>query len=100
MKRPSLSITLAASGLLLAGPVLAAEHLKGQVLGGGAPIADSTVTLWAAGQAVPKALGRTRTDAEGRFSLGVPDAHAGGGIALSDGSGRATHGEPGCEQGG
>jgi hypothetical protein len=77
MKQPSLPIALAVSGLLLGGPALAAEHLKGQVLGGGAPIADSTVTLWAAGQAAPKELGRTRTDAEGRFSLGVPNAHTG-----------------------
>jgi hypothetical protein len=77
MQRPSLSIALAASGLLLGGPALAAEHLKGEVLGGGAPIADSTVTLWAAGQAAPKELGRTRTDAEGRFSLRVAHAPTG-----------------------
>jgi hypothetical protein len=71
MNRPSLLITLAASGLLLGGSALAAEALKGEVLVGGAPVADSTVTLWAAGEGAPKELGRARTDAEGRFDLGL-----------------------------
>lgn len=77
MKQPSLPIVLAAAGLLLSGPALAAELLEGHVLGGGAPIADSTVTLWTAGQATPNELGRTRTDAGGRFSLPLPDAPTG-----------------------
>jgi len=42
--------------LLLAGPTAAAERLAGQVLGGGAPIANSTVTLWAASAGEPKQL--------------------------------------------
>jgi hypothetical protein len=39
------------------------------VLGAGAPIADSTVTLWAAGSGGPARLGQTKTDADGRFTL-------------------------------
>jgi hypothetical protein len=39
---------LAVSGLLCAGPTFAADILNGQVLGGGAPIANATVTLWTA----------------------------------------------------
>ena len=77
MQQASLPIVLVASGLLLGGPVLAAEPLQGEVLGGGAPIADSAVTLWAAGRAAPQELGRTRTDAAGRFSLPAPHAHIG-----------------------
>ena len=100
MRKTSTLLSVAISGLLLGGPALAAEHLKGEVLGGGAPIADSTVTLWAAGQAAPKELGRTRTDAEGRFSLSRASCARRGGIPLSGRAGRATHGEPGCEQGG
>jgi hypothetical protein len=38
-------------------PALAAE-IEGQVLGGGAPIARSTVTLWSAGTDVPRQLGQ------------------------------------------
>ena len=39
---------LAFAFLWIAGPSLAADHVSGQVLGGGAPIAKSTVTLWEA----------------------------------------------------
>src|SRR5262245_225246 len=54
-------------------------QLRGQVLGAGAPIAGSTVTLWAAGPGQPKLLGQTRTDANGRFSItpsGTPEDNA------------------------
>jgi hypothetical protein len=44
-------------------------QLAGQVLGGGAPIANSTVTLWAASAGAPRQLGQTRTGADGRFAL-------------------------------
>ena len=51
------------------GGVIAAESLQGQVLGAGAPIANSTVTLWAATSGPPAQLGQARTGADGRFSL-------------------------------
>ena len=79
MHRTSLPIALAAAGLLLGGPAVAAEELKGEVLLGGAPVAGSTVILWAAGQGAPKELGQARTDAEGRFNLGVH--HTQGGVS-------------------
>ena len=41
----------------------------GLVLGGGAPIANATVTLWAASTGEPKQLGQTQTSADGRFEL-------------------------------
>jgi len=41
-----LCLVLVASSFLVAGPGVAAESLEGQVLGGGTPIAKSTVTLW------------------------------------------------------
>jgi hypothetical protein len=46
-----------------------ADSLKGQVLGAGAPIAKSTVTLWAASAAEPKQLAQAQTGADGRFEL-------------------------------
>jgi hypothetical protein len=60
---------LALSSLFLAGRALADETIKGQVLGGGEPIAKSTVTLWEASAGVPKQLAQTKTDSDGRFEV-------------------------------
>jgi hypothetical protein len=68
-----------ASLVLLAGPAFAAP-LDGQVLGAGAPIANSTVTLWQAGSGAPRQLAQARSGADGRFMLDAPDA------PLSEGS--------------
>ena len=48
-------LALAVAGMLSAGSALAAR-LNGQVLGGGAPVANSTITLWAASAGAPKRL--------------------------------------------
>src|SRR5215468_11759358 len=67
------SLVLALVSLMLGGgPASAAGAITGQVLGAGAPIANSTVTLWAATAGDPKQLAQTRTGADGRFSLNVP----------------------------
>jgi hypothetical protein len=63
------ALVLGVFSVSFGGPVLAADSLKGQVLGGGAPIANSTVTLWAASAGTPKQLGQTRTSGDGRFEL-------------------------------
>ena len=60
---------LAAAGLLGGTSAVSAASLKGQVLGSGEPVAQSTVTLWAASAGAPKQLAQARTDAQGRFSL-------------------------------
>src|SRR5258706_10635716 len=57
------------SSLVLAGPASAADSLRGQVLGAGAPIAKSTVTLWVASAEEPKQLAHAQTNADGRFEL-------------------------------
>ena len=46
-----------------------AGQIRGQVMGAGAPIANSTVTLWAATADTPKQLAQTRTGADGSFVL-------------------------------
>src|SRR6516165_5349575 len=46
-----------------------ADRISGQVLGAGAPIVGSTVTLWAAGTAAPQQLAQTQTGADGGFVL-------------------------------
>ena len=67
-------ITLLVSGLLLAQPAFPDDAIKGQVLGGGAPIANSTVTLWQAGMGAPKQLAQTKTNGDGRFEVRSKDA--------------------------
>jgi hypothetical protein len=47
----------------------AAEHVSGDVLGGGAPIAQSTVTLWEAGADAPKKLAEAKTNDRGQFEI-------------------------------
>ena len=69
-----MSLVLVVSGLLWAGTASAAGKLKGQVLGGGAPIASSTVTLWAASAGEPKQLAQAKTGADGRFALSAAKA--------------------------
>jgi hypothetical protein len=58
-----------ALGVLSSAPTLAADKITGQVLGGGAPIVGSTVTLWAASAGAPGQLAQTRTGPDGRFEL-------------------------------
>jgi hypothetical protein len=71
---------LAAAGLLLVAALVvssplvgrlasAADTLRGQVHAGGAPLSQSTVTLWAASAGSPRQLAQTQTGPEGRFEL-------------------------------
>ena len=75
-----LSCALGALGLaalVTVGTALAADSIEGQVLGAGAPIAKSTVTLWSASADAPKQLAQTQTGDDGRFTLsaeGSPDS--------------------------
>ena len=73
---------LAISGMFLATRAFAAD-IKGQVLGGGAPIAQSTVTLWAASSDAPKQLAQTKTDNEGRFEVSTAGAPADSSLYLT-----------------
>jgi streptogramin lyase len=74
-KTPIVTALLSA-GLLgyACGIVAAADVLKGQVLGGGQPIGNSTVTLWAASAGSPMQLGQARSGADGSFTLSSTDA--------------------------
>jgi streptogramin lyase len=57
--------------VLSAGPASAAGSLEGRVLGAGAPIANSTVTLWAAGVGAPRQLAQTQTSGDGQYQMTV-----------------------------
>src|SRR5262245_6252705 len=66
----------------------AAANIAGQVLGGGAPIANSTVTLFAASAGNPRQLGQARTGADGRFSITAPSVPSGSIVYLAAKGGR------------
>jgi hypothetical protein len=85
---------LAISGMFLATRAFAAD-IKGQVMGGGAPIAQSTVTLWAASSDAPKQLAQTKTDNEGRFELSTAGAPADSSLYLTAGGGIPARDEAG-----
>src|SRR5262245_65518480 len=72
MDRICVAVAFAISGLWLGGPAYGANSITGQVLGAGAPIANSTVTLWATTAGDPTQLAQTRAGADARGSLGVP----------------------------
>jgi hypothetical protein len=86
-------IALVIPCMFLANRAFAAE-VKGQVMGGGAPVVQSTVTLWAASSGAPKQLAQTRTDNEGRFEIRGATAPADASLYLV-----ATGGEPGGKGG-
>src|SRR5215475_3610500 len=79
MRTSSMSFAFVVLSLLMTAPTFAADRLSGVVLGAGAPIANATVTLWAASAGAPAQLGRARTGANGRFTLAAsaaPASHA------------------------
>jgi hypothetical protein len=73
--RTCLAAILLTGGLLswTCSPVAAAVRVEGQVQAGGAAIANSTVTLWAASAGEPKQLAQTQTGSDGRFQLGTQE---------------------------
>jgi hypothetical protein len=56
---------------LICGPAAAAISIEGQIQGGGAPVANCTVTLWSATASAPSQLVQVKTDTNGRFQLSV-----------------------------
>jgi hypothetical protein len=64
-----LTTLLFAGCFLVAAQAFAADSIKGQVLGAGAPIAGSTVTLWGASAGEPKQLAQAKSDPDGQFEL-------------------------------
>jgi len=73
LNRELTRVVLASVILFIAGAAFAAD-IKGQVLGGGAPIASSTVTLWAEGADAPKQIAQTKTGDDGRFEIRVNES--------------------------
>ena len=72
-----------------AGSAFAADGIEGRVLGGGLPIANSTVTLWAATADAPKQLAQAKTNESGGFEISAGEAQTDAVLYLV-----ATGGEP------
>ena len=64
-------ISLLTFGILAcaSGPTAAAVRIEGLVQAGGGPVANSTVTLWAASPGEPRQLAQGRANNDGRFEL-------------------------------
>ncbi|WP_065750645.1 hypothetical protein [Bradyrhizobium paxllaeri] len=77
MRLPFLAFAFVAQGF---GQVASAQQLVGNVNGGGGPIAKSTVTLWAAGEAAPIKLSEASTGDDGAFRFQFDTQRAGGGV--------------------
>ena len=60
-------------GLLACGPAVAEVRIDGQAQAGGAPLASSAVTLWAASSGEPKQLAQTITGNDGHFAISTPE---------------------------
>jgi sugar lactone lactonase YvrE len=72
MARTAVRCAAALALSLVVGRATAAD-LSGTVLGGGLPIAGSTVTLWQAGAEAPKEIATAKSAADGSFSLRTPE---------------------------
>ena len=58
-------------------PAEAAMRIEGQVQAGGAAVAGSTVSLWAASADAPARLAQAQTDADGNFVVSVDQTPGG-----------------------
>jgi hypothetical protein len=69
--KASIAVVLATCGLLgwACSPAAADVRIEGQVQAGGAPLANSTVTLWAASAGEPRQLAQVKSGSDGRFQL-------------------------------
>jgi len=69
-------VSLLTFGILVcaSAPTAAAVRIEGLVQGGGGPLANSTVTLWAASTGQPRQLAQARTNIDGQFELGSQES--------------------------
>jgi streptogramin lyase len=88
------SVALIILSISLVSIARAADTIEGQVLGAGAPIAKSTVTLWSASADAPKQLAQTETGADGHFTLNAQHSPDGFLYLIAKG------GEPAANKGG
>lgn len=71
---------LSAALLSVSVSALAADRIEGRVAGGGQPVAEANVTLWAAGPSAPQKLAETQTKDDGSFDLRLTGVSGGEGV--------------------
>ena len=91
MRPRQIALLLSLACLTVTAPL--AAQVKGRVLGKHEPIANSTVTLWAASQGAPAAIGHATTDAEGRFEIKAGGSRPAGSILYLVAKGGTPHGQ-------
>jgi hypothetical protein len=84
------SIGISFFGMVVSTPIALAASLEGQVLGGGKPIADSSVTLWSASSGEPKQIAQTKSGKDGRFTFANVNASKDTSLYLIAKGGRPT----------
>src|SRR5215467_8056792 len=88
-------LALGVTVMVAIAPASAQQQLEGRVLGAGAPIANATVTLFAASSGAPAQLARTESSADGHFTLSFAQAQSGDTSLYL----LATGGEPAANRG-
>ena len=76
MPARGLALLAAVAAFLIADVQTIAAEVAGKVQGAGSPIAESTVTLYAASTGAPQQLAQGQTDANGAFKLSAKPAPA------------------------
>jgi hypothetical protein len=73
---PASASAPAATEAVSAAPAMASfsDKFDGRVLAGGKPIAQATVTLWAASENAPQQIAESKSDEDGRFSISADDS--------------------------
>ena len=92
-RRKKSMVAIVVAMIILTGQSFASDSIKGQVMGGGAPIAKSTVTLWEASADAPKQIAQTRTNDDGRFEVRTKGAHSDAVLYLVASGGEAKAGK-------
>jgi hypothetical protein len=64
-----IALVFTVMGAVSAAPAIAAGSINGRVLSAGVPIANATITMWAASAGAPRQLAEAESGADGRFTL-------------------------------
>src|SRR5271157_2531295 len=94
-KWPARSAMVVALLGCLGGAADAAVRIDGQVQAGGGPVANSTVTLWAASAGDPKQLAQVKSGPDGKFVIGsdqTPDSDTSLYLVAKGGEPTVSHG--------
>jgi hypothetical protein len=91
LRKSTSAVVTCAALLFMSGAANAAGKIEGRVIGGGAPVAGSTVTLWQAGPGDPVQMAQAKSGPDGQFDLmPTADPIAGSSLYLTAQGGHST----------